>query len=133
MSRNLSLTAMMCAAAAVVFGSQSAIAVQNEDLDFKTTEDLYQVCSVDPGAPEYNVTSFACRAFIAATVQYHDEVSNRKKMKRLICYPKGATVADGRAAFVAWAKKHSGDKKLMNEVPVVGLVRALAEKYPCGR
>jgi hypothetical protein len=55
---------MMCAVAAVVFGSQSAIAVQNEDLNFKTTEDLYQVCSVDPGAPKYIVASFACRAFI---------------------------------------------------------------------
>jgi len=122
---------MMGAAVAAVFGSQSAIAVENEDVNFKTTEDLYQVCSVDAGAPEYIATSFACRGFIAATVQYHDEVSDRKKMKRLICYPKGATVADGRAAFVAWAEKHTGDKKLMDEVPVVGMVRALAAKYPC--
>jgi hypothetical protein len=52
-------------------------------------------------------------------------------MKRLICYPKGATIADGRAAFVSWAQKHAQDKKLMDEIPVIGLVRALAEKYPC--
>jgi len=131
MSKNLLLRSMMGAAAAVVFGGQSAIAVQNEDIDFDTTEDLYQVCSVDAGAPEYVAASFACRGFIEAAVQYHDEVTDRKKLKRLICYPKSATVADGRAAFVAWAKKHSGNKKLMNEVPVVGLVRALAAKYPC--
>ena len=131
MSRNPLVTSMRGAAVAAVLGSQSAIAVQDEDINFKTTEDLYQVCSVAPGAPEYIAASFACRGFIAAAVQYHDEVSDRKKMKRLICYPKGSTIADGRAAFVAWAEKHSGNKKRMDEVPVVGLVRALAAKYPC--
>jgi hypothetical protein len=131
MSTNPLFSSMMGAALAAVLGSQSAIAVQNEDVDFRTTEDLYQVCSVAPEAPEYIAASFACRGFIEAAVQYHDEVSDRKNLKRLICYPKTATVGDGRSAFVAWAKKHSGDEKLMNEVPVVGLVRALAEKYPC--
>jgi len=121
----------MGAAVTVVLESQSAIAVQDEDIDFDTTEDLYQVCSVEPGASEYVAASFACRGFIEGSVQYHDEVTDRKKLKRLICYPKDATVADGRAVFVAWATKHSGDNKLMNEVPVVGLVRALSEKYPC--
>ena len=131
MSKNLLLRSMMGAAVAAVIGSQSAMAVQNEDVNFKTTEDLYQVCSVEPAAPEYIAASFACRGFIEAAVQYHDEVTDRKKLKRLICYPKGATVADGRSAFVAWAKKQLRNKKLMNEVPVVGLVRALAAKYPC--
>jgi len=131
MSRNPLFSPMMGAALAAVVASQSAIAVQNEDVDFDTTEDLYQVCSVELGAPEYIAASFACRGFIEAAVQYHDEVTDRKKLKRLVCYPKTATVADGRTAFVAWAEKHTGDKKLMNEVPVVGLVRALAAKYPC--
>jgi hypothetical protein len=107
MSRNPLLTSIIGAAAAVVFGSQTAIAVQDEDIDFDTTEDLYQVCSVEPGVPEYVAASFACRGFIEAAVQYHDEVTDRKKLKRLICYPKTATVADGRTAFVAWARKHS--------------------------
>lgn len=105
--------------------------MQNEDIDFDTTEDLFQVCSVEPGAPEYIPASFACRSFIEGAVQYHDAVADRKNLKRLICYPQGATIADGRAAFVAWAKEHVSDKGLMNEVPVVGLVRALAKKYPC--
>jgi len=131
MSKNPLYSVITGAAFAAALGSQTAIAVQDEDIDFDTTEDLYQVCSVEPGAPEYIAASFACRGFIEASVQYHDEVTDRKKLKRLICYPKGATIADGRAVFVAWATKHSGDDKLMNEVPVVGLVRALAEKYPC--
>lgn len=125
------LPSMTGAALAVILGSQSALAVQDEDMSFDTTEDLYQVCSVEPGAAESVAASFACRGFIEGAVQYHDAVADRRNLKRLICYPSTATVADGRAAFVAWAKRNAGNATLMNEVPVVGLVRALAEKYPC--
>jgi hypothetical protein len=121
----------IAAALAAVLGSRSAIAVQDEDLDLDTTEDLYQVCSVQPGAAEYVAASFACRGFIEGAVQYHDAVSDRKHLKRLICYPKTATVADGRAAFVAWAERNLGSARLMDELPVIGLVRALSDKYPC--
>jgi hypothetical protein len=131
MRRSAMLPWTIAATLAAVLGSRSAIAVQDEDLDFDTTEDLYQLCSVQPGAAEYVPASFACRAFIEGAVQYHDAVSDRKNLKRLICYPKTATVADGRSAFVAWAKRNAGNGSLMDEVPVIGLVRALAEKYPC--
>jgi hypothetical protein len=120
------------AAIVVTLCAQPASAVQDEDINFDTTEDLYQVCAVAAGDAAYIPASFACRGFIEGAVQYHDEVTDRKNLKRLICYPKGATIADGRKAFIAWAKKHANDKKLMEEVPVVGLVRALADKYPCG-
>jgi hypothetical protein len=123
------LTTVAVISAAVV--SHSAIAVQNEDVDLETTKNLYEVCSVERGAAEYIPASFACRAFIEATVQYHDAVSDRKNLKPLICYPKTVTVEDGRAAFVAWAERHASDTELMSEVPVIGLVRALSEKYPC--
>ena len=120
-------------ASAVMAGaiSQTAFAVQDEDLNFDTTEDLYQICSVEEGAAEYIPAIFACRGFIEATVQYHDEVTDRKHLKRLICYPRTATIADARTIFVAWTKKHANNQKLMNEPPVVGLVRALAARYPC--
>lgn len=120
-------------AVAVLAGamSQSAYAAQDDDFRFDTTDDLYHVCSVKEDAAGYVPALFACRAFIEATVQYHDEVTDRKHLKRLICYPKNATIADGRSTFVAWAAKNAGNKELMGETPVVGLVRALAARYPC--
>jgi hypothetical protein len=127
----LSSTSIIGLALGALIGASSALAIENEDIDFDTTEDLYQVCSVPPGAPEYAVASFACRGFIEGAVQYHDAVSDRENLKRLICYPKTATVEDGRAAFVAWAKSRVGMPARMEELPVVGLVRALADKYPC--
>jgi hypothetical protein len=108
-----------------------AIAIEDKNISFDTTEDLYRVCSVEAADPSFTAAQVACTAFIEATVQYHDAVSDRKQLKRLICYPQGATIADGRTAFLAWAQKNAGDAKRMTEMPVVGLVRALSKSYPC--
>ena len=131
MKMKLSFPAL--AGAAVLVGSfaQPAAAIEDDDLRFDTTADLYGVCAVTAGEAEYPVAHQACRSFIEAAVQYHDEVSGRKKLPRLICYHKDATIQDGANAFLAWAGKNARDKKLMGEVPVVGLVRSLAKKYPC--
>ena len=102
-------------------------AVTSDDLRFDTTEDLVAVCS----APAASNAQLACTGFIEATVQYHDEVSDQKHLKRLICYPSGTSIEDGRLAFLSWAAVHKDDAKLMGEQPVVGLVRALADAYPC--
>jgi hypothetical protein len=94
-----------------------AIAIEDKNISFDTTEDLYRVCSVEAADPSFTAAQVACTAFIEATVQYHDAVSDRKQLKRLICYPQGA--------------KNAGDAKRMTEMPVVGLVRALSKSYPC--
>ena len=60
------LPSMTGAALAVILGSQFALAVQDEDMNFDTTEDLYQVCKVQPGAAESVAAAFACRGFIEA-------------------------------------------------------------------
>ena len=111
--------------------SQSAIAVQGADTDVYDVRELYTTCSVAPDSAKYTAASSGCLGFIGGAVQYHDAVSDRKHLKRLICYPKGATVTDGRAVFVAWGQKNLANEERMNEIAVVGLVRALAEKYPC--
>ncbi len=118
-------------ACALACAAGPAAAVDNEDFNFDTTEHLYQVCVTTSEQPEHVAASFACRAFLEATVQYHDAVSDRKQLKRLICYPPTATIADGRRAFLAWAEVNKDDAERMREQPVVGVVRALADKYPC--
>lgn len=129
--KQLLIPGIALALAAGLSLSAQAAKVADEDFGFDTTEDLYMVCSTPTDTPEHIAAHFACRAFIEATVQYHDAVSDRRKMKRLICYPKTATVADGRQAFLSWAKSNADDASLMDELPVVGLVRALAAAYPC--
>lgn len=106
-------------------------AVEDTDLRLDSTGDLYAVCSAPASAAEYPVTRHACRAFIEGVAQYHDLISKPGKLNRLFCMPKGSTIEDGVAAFNAWAAARAGDAKLMAEEPAVGLVRALAAKYPC--
>lgn len=106
-------------------------AVEDADFNFDTTEDLYGVCATTPEQPEHTAATLACRAFIEATVQYHDAVSDRKTMKRLICYPDNATIGDGRRAFLSWVEANEQNAERMQDIPVVGLVRALATRYPC--
>lgn len=131
MTNKPSLAAGLGTAAVALILGQPAAALDDSDFRFDTTADLAAVCSVTADAPEYALSNQACRAFIEAAVQYHDEIANRKKMKRLVCYPASATIEDGKAAFVAWAAAHSKDAKLMGEQPVIGLMRSLAGKYPC--
>jgi hypothetical protein len=105
--------------------------VGEADFSLRTTQDLYDLCSAPSDHADYAPAIYACRSFIEATVQYHDAVSDGETLKRLICYPSSATLEDARTAFVAWAKSNARDKALMNEMPVMGVVRALEDKYPC--
>ena len=125
------LNPALIGAALALAVAQPAAAVDDANFRFDSTMDLFSVCSTPESASEYAVAYQACRAFIEASIQYHDEISNRKNLKRLICYPSTATIEDGQQAFVAWAKGQAGNQKLMAEQPVVGVVRSLAAKYPC--
>jgi hypothetical protein len=108
-----------------------ASALEESDFNYDSTENLYRICATEPSSDLHLVASITCRAFLEATVQYHDAVTSREGLKRLICYPKGATIEEARETFVAWGKANSGNAELMNEPPVKGVVRALAAKYPC--
>jgi hypothetical protein len=105
--------------------------VGEADFSLQTTQDLNDLCSAPSDHADYAPAIYSCRSFIEATVQYHDAVSDGKTLKRLICYPSSATLEDARTAFVAWAKSNARDKALMSEMPVMGVVRALEEKFPC--
>lgn len=121
------------AASILAIASTSASALEQEDYRLRTTKSLYNVCSNPENSPDFSTSAAACNSFIRGVVQYHDGVSDGKHMKRVICYPEGATVADGVAAFVAWAQKNMNNTELMNELPVIGLVKALKEKNPCAK
>jgi hypothetical protein len=126
MIRSIRLPAAIAALLAVQAWSPMTYALGDNSFDFKTARDLIEVCGSDVQS-----AAFACRAFLDATVQYHDAISDRKKMKPLICYPQGTTVAQARETFLAWGKKNAGDDRRMQEPPVVAVVRALAEAHPC--
>ncbi|NCA69786.1 MAG: hypothetical protein EOM91_06700 [Sphingobacteriia bacterium] len=125
------LPVMLASALAGLLIVAPAQALQEEDFDYDSTRSLYRVCAAEPGVEGHLIAAFACRAFLEATVQYHDAVTDDRAMRQLICYPRGATIADAQAAFVDWARANAENADLMAELPVKGVVRALAAKYPC--
>lgn len=129
-SPKIALSLVSVLLAAVVL-STATLALDENQFNYETTKDLVQVCSVEGTGEGAVQAALACRAFLEATVQYHDAVTDRKKMKRLICYSSATTIETARKTFVAWGARHANDAKLMGELPVVGVVRALAEAFPC--
>jgi len=127
-------TGLWATAAAAMLASGVAVSgVDPGDFSLRTTENLYDLCSVTRDHPDYAPAIYACRSFLEATVQYHDAVSDGDRFKRPICYPATATFDDARRAFLAWAEANAGNAKRMGELPVLGAVRALEDKYPCRR
>ena len=97
----------------------------------RTTQDLYRVCTVAPDDPLRHEAIDFCQGFLIGSVSYHDAITDRQNLKRLICYPQTATRDQGIQAFVDWAASHQQDRKFMDDPAVVGLVRGLAAKWPC--
>jgi hypothetical protein len=97
-------------------------ALDDQSFNYETAKDLIAVCSSDAEA-----AAFGCRAFLEATVQYHDAVSDRKKMKPLICPPQGTTVIQAREVFLAWGQKNAKNAVYMKDLPVVAVVRLVTE------
>jgi Rap1a immunity proteins len=97
----------------------------------RTTEDLYRVCTVAPDDPLQREAINLCEGFLIGAVSYHDAISDKTHLKRLICYPESATRDQGIQAFVNWATAHQQDQKFMDDPAVVGVVRGLAAKWPC--
>lgn len=115
----------------LILPSGSALGQQAADSEVFKVRDLYAICAVARGSADFEAATAGCRGFIGGAVQYHDAVSDRKHLKRLICYPQTATVADGRVAFLRWAENNASNQARMDELAVIGLVRALADAYPC--
>ena len=108
-----------------------ALASDVSHFTLKTTEDLYRVCSTGSDDPLHTEAINFCEGFLVGAVSYHDAVTDRQKLQRLICYPTTVTRDDGVRAFIEWAKSRQTDQKFMNDPPVVGMVRGLANKWPC--
>ena len=108
-----------------------AYAADPTALSLKTTLDLYRVCAAAPSDAQAREELDLCEGFLAGAVSYHDAISDRRHLKRLICYPSTATRDQGIQAFITWAGAHQQNQKFMGDPAVYGVVRALAAQWPC--
>jgi len=123
--------ARLAGLAAMLLWPGFAQATDSNNFTLRTTEDLYRICSTVQNDPLRAQAIEFCEGFLLGVVSYHDAVTARENLKRLICYPPGVTRDQGIQAFNDWAAKHQTDQKFMGDPPVVGAVRGLAAKWPC--
>ena len=124
-SRSLTLAAIL------VLWLSPASAIEKRHFWISETVDLFELCTTPTDDPLRSEAINYCMAYLDGAVDYHDAVSDHKEMNRLICYPNTATLEEGVLVFIAWAQANQGDKKLMDEPTVIGVVRALEDKWPC--
>jgi hypothetical protein len=129
--RTMRLQHMLLGLAALTIWPGVVQATDATHFQLKQTDDLYRVCSTSPDDPLYKEAINFCEGFLIGAVSYHDAVTDRENLRRLICYPANVTRDDGVRAFNEWAASHQGDQKYMSDPPVVGAVRGLAHKWPC--
>ena len=78
------------------------------------------------------VVALALWPSLAAAVEVSVfQLKTTRDLKRLICYPEGTTREDGVRVFIAWAQARQADSKVMDENPVIGLMRSLGAQWPC--
>lgn len=126
----------LAAAGAALFVVQSvgggpAAAVEKRSFWISDTQDLLELCTTPVDDPLRGEAINYCMAYMDGAVDYHDAITDHEDLKRLICYPDTATLEQGVLTFIRWAEENSGDEKLMGEPSVIGVVRALEDKWPC--
>ena len=119
-------------ATAATLSSAPADAVEDIAFVLRNTGDLVDVCSIAEGDPRHLNAIHACMGYLEGVVDYHDAITEHEALKPLICYPPTATRQIGLQVFIDWGQANRDDEKLMGEPSVIGMVKALADKWPCG-
>ncbi len=131
MHTNNPLLKSLAVMAVLVLWPSLATAVEKRDFTISDTEDLLVLCTTPSDDPLRSQAINYCMAYLDGAVDYHDAITDHEDLPRLICYPNTATLEGGVLTFINWAETNRGDQKLMSEPSVVGVVRALEDKWPC--
>ena len=125
------LVAKFVGIAFMALGMSQASAVETRNFWAENTLDLHDICNLPASDPQRPQAIHFCLGYIDGAVDYHDTITDHEELPRLICYPETASLEQGMAVFIVWAQANVENEQFMNEPPVMGVVRALEEKWPC--
>lgn len=100
----------------------------NQALKLNTTQDLYDVCSAQPGQPLYERAVAFCIGYVTGVIQHQAALTSGGNAKRLICPGRELARFEVVKQFLAWAPEHP---EFMAEPPVEGLARSAVAAWPC--
>ena len=124
------LSTVLAAAFALGLWPSLAGAVGEKDFYVKTTRQLLSLCAVSPDDRFAEQAVYFCHGYFHGAADYHDSVVGGD-LKRIICDPEGTTLDDAVAVFVSWGNNNLANQAKMNEPALLGVIRSLAEKWPC--
>ena len=116
--------------AALATASQ-ALAATSHTRHVETTADLVALCSVSVGDPLYDAAMGFCLGYIDAAIDYHAALTAGPKYDPIACPENTVTREEVVVVLMEWSNRNT--QHLNNETPVVGVMRASAEKWPCSK
>lgn len=101
------------------------------DFQVMTTGDLVRLCEATPVDATGIAALHFCHGFAVGAYQYHQIAAAAEAKPPLFCEPRPRPMRnEAVAGFVSWAKQNP---QAMNTLPVEGIFRYLAQRYPCRR
>ena len=116
--------------AALATASQ-ALAATSQTRHVESTADLVELCSVSVGDPLYDAAMGFCLGYIDAAIDYHAALTAGPKYDPIACPENTVTREEVVVVLMEWSNRNT--QHLNNETPVVGVMRASAEKWPCSK
>ena len=116
--------------AALATASQ-VLAATSQTRHVETTADLVELCSVSVGDPLYDAAMGFCLGYIDAAIDYHAALTAGPKYDPIACPENTVTREEVVVVLMEWSNRNT--QHLNNETPVVGVMRASAEKWPCSK
>jgi len=108
-----------------------ALAATSQSRHVETTGDLIELCSVSAGDPLYDAAMGFCLGYIDAAIDYHAALTAGPKYDPIACPENTVTREQVVVVLMDWSKRNI--QHLNSETPVVGVMRASAEKWPCSK
>jgi hypothetical protein len=89
------------------------------DFELQSTRELLQVCTTEESS-----------GYMLGVAHFH-EAATGEDIPPLTCPPQDLSLLELARTFVMWADENRADGALMGELPVDGVIRAAAAKWPC--
>lgn len=116
---------------AAIAASTQAPAETPQQRHVTTTADLIELCGVSAADPIYEAAMGFCLGYIDAAMDYHAALTDGPKYDPIACPETSVTREEVVVVLMDWSKRNA--QHLNNETPVVGVMRASAEKWPCSK
>lgn len=115
----------------VLVSASQVSAATPQSRHVETTADLVELCSLTVDDSLYDAAMGFCLGYIDAAMDYHAALTTGPGYDPIACPENAVTREEVVVVLMEWSKNNA--QHLNSETPVVGVMRASAEKWPCSK